>query len=181
MCVAFSAMLNSILASDGLASDPHSQFPGIGIKNFGKMDDYLYRGGQPKEEEYRRLASFGVKTVIDLRDDPKSYARSATEAAGMEYINIPMSDTRRPTDEQIKAFLGAIENAARGPFFVHCAGGRHRTGVAGAVYRLSNHGWDYERAYKEMKDYDFYSRWGHGALKDFVIDYFERATTQTER
>jgi hypothetical protein len=25
--------------------------------------------------------------------------------------------------------------------------------------------------YKEMKQYDFYTRWGHGAFKDFVQDY----------
>jgi hypothetical protein len=23
-----------------------------------------------------------------------------------------------------------------------------------------------------MKNYDFYTRWGHGALKDFVQDYY---------
>lgn len=181
VCAALSAVLGSIIVTDSRASDGQSQFPGIRIKNFGKMDEHFYRGAQPKEDDYQSLLSLGVKTVIDLRDDPKPYARSATEAAGMEYINIPMSDTRKPSDEQIKFFLEVVEKSVKAPFFVHCAGGRHRTGVMGAVYRLSNDGWDYDRAYKEMKEYDFYSRWGHGSLKDFVIDYFEHTAIQAHR
>ena len=35
------------------------------------MDERFFRGGQPKEEEYKELAALGIKTVIDLRDDPE--------------------------------------------------------------------------------------------------------------
>ena len=41
----------------------------------------------------------------------------------------------------------------------------------GAVYRMNHDGWDFDKVYKEMKAFDFYTRWGHGALKDFVKDY----------
>lgn len=54
---------------------------------------------------------------------------------------------------------------------MHCAGGRHRTGVMGAVYRITHDGWGFDRAYNEMKDYDFYTRFGHGSLKDYVQDF----------
>jgi hypothetical protein len=54
---------------------------------------------------------------------------------------------------------------------VHCKGGKHRTGVTGAAYRMTKYGWDYDKAYQEMKNYDFYSSWGYGAMKDFVVDY----------
>ena len=33
-------------------------------------------------------------------------------------------------------------------------------------------GWDATRAYEEMKDYDFYTRFGHKAMKRYVFDYF---------
>jgi tyrosine-protein phosphatase SIW14 len=55
---------------------------------------------------------------------------------------------------------------------VHCAGGRHRTGAMTAVFRMTMQGWDANRAYDEMKNYDFYTRWGHKAMKQFVFDYF---------
>src|SRR5258705_11825681 len=67
-------------------------FPGIKIKNFGQMDERFYRGAQPKEQDYAALAALGIRTIIDLRDDPTSYEKAATEAAGMRYVNIPMDD-----------------------------------------------------------------------------------------
>ena len=41
--------------------------PVQGIHNFYKVDEHVYRGGQPTEEGFRYLAKIGVKTVIDLR------------------------------------------------------------------------------------------------------------------
>ncbi|MCI0337917.1 MAG: hypothetical protein L0226_10090, partial [Acidobacteria bacterium] len=58
------------------------------------------------------------------------------------------------------------------PVFVHCAGGRHRTGVLIAIYRMEVYGWDARKAYDEMKDYKFYSSFGHGEMKDYVFDYY---------
>jgi len=45
----------------------------------------------------------------------------------------------------------------------------------GAVYRITAYGWNFDQAYKEMEAYDFYTRWGHGALKDYVKDYYGQA------
>lgn len=146
-------------------------FPDIAIKNFGKMDDRFFRGAQPGEGDYKSLATLGIKTIIDLRDDPTSYEKRGAEAAGMRYVNIPMSDSSRPRDEQIAQFLKLVDDPATGSFFVHCVGGRHRTGVMGAVYRMTHDGWGFDQAYKEMKNYDFYTRWGHGSLKDYVQGY----------
>jgi hypothetical protein len=42
-----------------------------------------------------------------------------------------------------------------------------------AIYRFNNDGWDYNQAYKEMKNYDFYTRWGHGEIKKYVEDYWQ--------
>ncbi|HET9479105.1 MAG TPA: tyrosine-protein phosphatase [Pyrinomonadaceae bacterium] len=141
------------------------------IKNFGQMDDRFYRGGQPKEEDYRHLAAIGIKTIIDLRNDPKEYEKREAEEFGMRYINIPMSDKAYPQTSAIDQFLKLVDDPSTGKFFVHCAGGRHRTGVIGAVYRFNHYNWNYEQVYAEMKKYDFYTRWGHGNMKKFVKDY----------
>jgi protein tyrosine/serine phosphatase len=146
----------------------------IKIKNFGQMDERFYRGAQPKEKDYKDLAALGVKTVIDLRDEPTDYEKPAVEALGMRYVNIPMSDKQYPKEEQITAFLKLVDDPATGKFYVHCAGGRHRTGVMGAVYRFTRYHWNFDQVYKEMKDYDFYTRWGHGEMKKYVEDYWQR-------
>ena len=143
----------------------------VSIKNFGQMDDRFFRGGQPKEGEYPELAALGIRTVIDLQDNPTSYEKQKVEALGMTYINIPMSDSSYPESGKIDQFLKLVNDPTTGKFFVHCAGGRHRTGVMGAVYRFNHYNWNYDQVYAEMKKYDFYTRWGHGDMKKFVQDY----------
>lgn len=145
----------------------------VKIKNFGQMDDRFYRGGQPKEKDYKQLAAIGIKTIIDLRDDPTDYEKRDAEAAGIRYVNIPMSDKDYPPAVAIDQFLKLVDDPSTGKFFVHCAGGRHRTGVMGAVYRFNHYNWNYDQVYAEMKKYDFYTRWGHGEMKKFVQDYAE--------
>ena len=170
-------LLSIIVTAAFSQTQPKKDFPNIRIKNFGQMDENYYRGARPKKEDFQSLADLGVKTVIDLTDKPKDYEKPAVEALGMKYINIPMSDKSYPTEEAIATFLQLVNDPNTGTFFVHCAGGRHRTGVMGAVYRFNKYGWDYDMAYKEMKNYDFYTRWGHGAMKDFVIDYASKLKT----
>jgi protein tyrosine/serine phosphatase len=150
-------------------SDP--AFSNIHIRNFGKMDDRFYRGAQPDESDYKDLKALGVKTVIDLQDHPSSYEKRDVEALGMRYVNLPMSDSSYPKQDSVDAFLKLVNDSSTGVMFVHCAGGRHRTGVMGAVYRFNVNHWNLDQAYSEMKDYDFYTRFGHGDLKTFVEDY----------
>jgi protein tyrosine/serine phosphatase len=173
----FGTVLGMVLAIAAVSlakthSDP--AFASINIKNFGKMDDRFYRGAQPKAEDFKDLKALGIHTIIDLRDDPTSYEKSTVEALGMRYVNIPMSDTSYPKDEQIQTFLKVIGEPTTGKFYAHCAGGRHRTGVVGAIYRFNVNHWNYDQAYAEMKDYDFYTRFGHGDLKTYVEDYARR-------
>ena len=174
-------VISLVLASHISAVSQESQkaeITGVKIKNFGQMDERFFRGGQPKEEQFHQLAALGIKTVIDLRDKPKAYAKESVEALGMRYINIPMSDSEYPESAKIEEFLKLVGDPATGKFFVHCAGGRHRTGVAGAVYRFNHYNWNYDQVYAEMKKYDFYTRWGHGDMKKFVQDYAESFTNK---
>lgn len=143
----------------------------VTIKNFGQMDERFFRGAQPKEEEYAELAALGIKTVIDLRDDAEPFAKAKAEAAGMHYVNIPMIAKKYPESSQVEQFIKLVDDPSTGKFYVHCAGGRHRTGAMGAVYRFNHYHWNFDQVYAEMKKYDFYTRWGHGDFKKFVQDY----------
>ena len=145
----------------------------IKIKNFGQMDERFYRGARPKQEDFKDLAALGIKTVIDLTEDPTEAERSTIEALGMKYVHIPMVEKKYPTEEATNMFLKVTNDPATGKFYVHCAGGRHRTGAMGAVYRYQNYNWTFDQVYAEMKQYDFYTSWGHGAFKDFVKDYYD--------
>ena len=158
---------------DKSSSNSRTTDEAVEVENFGKVTEFYYRGAQPKGAAgYNQLAAIGVKTIIDLRNDPKDYAKSLTEQAGMKYINFPLSDKDYPSPDAPSKFLALISEKENWPVYVHCAGGRHRTGAMTAVFRMSVQGWDVNRAYEEMKEYDFYTRWGHKDMKRFVFDYF---------
>lgn len=147
------------------------EFPNIKIVNFGQMDERFYRGAQPTAEDYKALKELGITTVIDLRKDSEEYSKSTVESLGMKYVNIPMTGwTTR--DESVAEFLKIVNNPTSGKFYVHCAAGKHRTGLVGAIYRLENYGWDYDTAYKEMKNYEYFSGLFHRKIKGYVKDYY---------
>lgn len=170
------ATLAFIFAFSALAfaKSKESSFPSIKISNFGQMDENFYRGARPKPEELRNLAALGITTVIDLTDNTREREEPAVIAAGMRYVNIPLEDKTSPSAEQISAFLKVTNDPATGKFYVHCAGGRHRTGIMGAVYRFNHDNWNYDQVYAEMKQYDFYTSNGHGKQLDFVQDYWQQ-------
>jgi len=148
-------------------------FPNISIENFGQMDERFYRGAQPTADDYKTLKEFGINTVIDLRKDHEDYSKATVESLGMKYVHIPMTGWTTK-DESVSEFLKVVNDPANGKFYVHCAAGKHRTGLVGAIYRLENYGWDYDTAYKEMKNYEYYSGLFHRKIKSYVKDYYKK-------
>lgn len=147
----------------------------VEIKNFGRMDARFFRGGQPEQDQFKQLADLGIDTVVNLRDDAEEFEKEAVESLGMKYIHIPMKGGKYPTPQAVKAFRQIMDDPSIGEFFVHCKAGKHRTGAMGAVYRYEKYGWDFDRIYKEMKEYNFYTfLWKFQAIKRFVKDYGEK-------
>ena len=124
--------------------------------------------------DYKALAELGITTIIDLTDNSREYEQPAVDAAGLRYVNIPLVDKSYPRLDQVNVFLKVVDDPETGKFYVHCAGGRHRTGVVGAVYRFNKDNWNLEQVLAEMEQYDFSSGFGHGKQKNFVKDYWQQ-------
>ena len=163
------AVLLAASASAQTKSNPEAK---IHIKNFGRTNENYFRGAQPESHDYPDLAGLGVKTVIDLTRGGRADEQALVERAGMKFYRIPLTTSERPSEAAIKQFLTLVNNPANQPVFVHCQGGRHRTGVMTAVYRMTKDGWTPDHAYDEMKQYHFESFPGHPVLKQFVYDYY---------
>jgi len=144
----------------------------IHIDNFGRISETYYRGAQPNEHGYADLAKLGVKTVIDLTADGRNDEPGMVRQAGMKFYRIPLTTSERPSGNAVTQFLKLVNDPANQPVFVHCQGGRHRTGVMTAVYRMTHDNWTADQAYSEMKQYRFEGFPGHPVLKSFVFDYF---------
>lgn len=151
----------------------------IGIDNFGKVSDHYYRGSQPAAEHLVKLKELGVKTVIDLRKDRVDEASAWARDAGLQYINIPLTTKSAATAEQTAYFLSLVNDPANLPVYVHCKGGRHRTGQMTAIYRITHDGWNADQAYAEMKKYDFEDSFFYPrSLKKYVFSYYERFNSE---
>jgi tyrosine-protein phosphatase SIW14 len=161
-------------ATAAAAQTSPSEFNNIKIENFGQLDERYFRGAQPNPDDYQALKDLGVNTVIDMRNDPTDYEKPAVEALGMKYVNIPMSGWKSPKMEDMNTFLALLDHPDTGTVYVHCKAGRHRANVAGAAYRYMKHGWDYDKVYKEMKNYRYSSGLVHGALGSFVKKWGQR-------
>jgi len=153
------------------AAGPRSARDAITIENFGEVSPMYFRGAQPEGADYVALAAFGVKTVIDLQRDGDASEKQRVENAGMTFHRIPMTTHTPPTAQQLAEFLALVNDPANQPVYVHCAGGRHRTGVMTAVYRMTEEGWTSDRAFKEMKQYKFGADFLHSEFKKFVYAY----------
>ena len=156
----------------GAASKLSGKLANIRIDNFGQINDTYFRGAQPSDQDYRDLAAVGVKTVIDLTRDGRENEASLVQQAGMKFYRIPMTTSDRPSEAAVSQFLKLVNDPANQPVYVHCQGGRHRTGVMTAVYRMTQDGWTADRAYSEMKQYRFEGFPGHPELKRFVFDFY---------
>ena len=146
----------------------------IGIDNFAKVSDTYFRGAQPVGRDYADLEALGVKTVINLIGDEDGAAadeRAAVEQHGMRYVHIPMSTRRAPTDGELATFLAVVNESTGQPVYVHCVGGRHRTGVMTAVYRMTRDGFTADQAFREMKQYKYGADFLHPEFKRFVYGY----------
>lgn len=170
---AVAAILAMAMGTIGNAQAPitHVTPDSIKIYNFAKVNDDYYRGGQPFGEDYAHLAALGVKTVVNLTNeaDGRGEEKKLVEQYGMQYLNIPMTTRKTPTDAEIAAFLAAVDQ--EGDVYVHCVGGRHRTGVMTAIYRMTKDGLNGEQAFSEMKQYKYGPDFLHPEFKEFVQAY----------
>jgi tyrosine-protein phosphatase SIW14 len=144
-----------------------------GISNFGQVNEHYFRGAQPDLAAFQRLKELGIRTVIDLKENGKDQESAWVEGAGMQYFRIPLSSSRPATAEETAHFLRLVNDSGNWPVYVHCAGGRHRTGEMTGIYRITHDSWTADKAYQEMLAYDYYSFPNHGSLRDNVYKYYD--------
>jgi len=141
-----------------------------GVLNFGRVDDSVYRGGQPDEVGLEGLKQLGIKTIINLRMANDAFKTEAELARNhsMVYTNVPMTGIGRPSDEQINLVLSLIKTLPS-PVFIHCQHGCDRTGTVIACYRIKHDAWSANSALQEAKRYglSFFER----GMRAYVLDF----------
>ena len=172
--LALVAVLSFVCPFAAQADPSRDALARITIDNFGVINDGYFRGAQPRGKDYADLAALGVKTVIDLTKNGDPDEPAAVTSRGMHFVRIELTPTSQPPLAAVTRFLELVNDPSNLPVYVHCQGGRHRTGVMTAVYRLTHDAWTPDRAYEEMKRFEFEKGFiSHGALKKFVYNFYQ--------
>src|SRR5262245_15990365 len=124
--------------------------------NFGQVMGRIYRSARPTEDVYKKLLKNEVGLILCLEDgdqeDQEEKQREA-RARGFRWHQIPMRDDATPRDEDVAAAVGTIARFAKTGIAVHCKGGRHRTGLIIATFRVREQGKSKEDAWKEAEKF----------------------------
>jgi tyrosine-protein phosphatase SIW14 len=153
-----------------------------GIPDFGKVSDFLYRGGQPKGDGLEELKRFRIDTIVDLRGELRGLVeneRNRAESLGMRFINVPGSGWATPKDKEIAQFFDLILERPRRTIFIHCWLGGDRSGMFIAAYRIAFEGWSPQQAIEEMRAYHYLQFW-HPNMGRWVERFPDRLAQSPE-
>ena len=130
----------------------------ITITNFQPVNNWLYRGGQPKSDEFCQLNEFGIKSIISFRYNSKvmQWEKSLCKSYDLNYFPIPLNYIVQPNKQQIKKFFDILDNVNFHSIYVHCKHGCDRTGLLIAMYRIVYDHFSFYEAYQEMVDLGFH-------------------------
>ena len=150
----FVALALAILASAPATFARSARDETAGVKNFGRVTERYFRGGEVTPEGVGNLAKLGVRTIVDLRDDPGADEPAACQRFGIEYLNIPLTGHDTLEHQVVDRILAIIQNAQE-PVYVHCSAGKQRAGAIAALYRMRVQGWSKEKTWAEQESYGF--------------------------
>lgn len=127
-----------------------------GVPKLGEVTPTLYRGAQPTQRGFQKLAEMGISIVVDLRERGRKGERQQVTKLGMRFVAIPWN-CFHPKDIDMARFLKLLRDNRGKKVFVHCQTGDDRTGMMIAAYRMAEQGWTAKEAMKEMESYGFTS------------------------
>lgn len=124
------------------------------LPEFGELEPWLFRGGQPTDEGYRQLSQRGIRCIVNVCTHEESNDMAQT-APDLEPVHIPVKDHHPPTLDQARQWLTLCNRHRTGDaVYVHCKNGHGRASTFSMLVRLAQ-GWSLDRAMEEQIRYGF--------------------------
>jgi len=159
-------------------------------------EDRFYRSAQLNRSTLEeKIKEYNIKTVINLRGEKPGESwyeaeKKLCEQLGVKFVSIRFSS--RVSKKSIEALLPLFDSANY-PIYVHCEGGRDRTGLASVIYLVDrgkpvdeafSHliGWQYRNApFNDRKiQRDFFKRYtdfcqnnGEISFRDWLSKHYQ--------
>ena len=140
-------------------------------RNFGKVSDGVYRGGQPQScAELAYLQSIGVKSILKLNGSSEPAEISQAQQMGFRVasfgFNAHTIGTSQTCDD-VRNALAFLANRDNWPVYVHCTAGKDRTGYIAGMYERS--------AGRSIADViDELHRYGHRGARAMAFSQIDR-------
>lgn len=125
------------------------------IRNFHKVNNHLYRGGNlhPKDVVFLKN-KYNIEKIVSLDLNIAKRIDRTTKLLGIKHIILPIEVGKRSS--LIKFLHQDIDKLLSGEnVFIGCKYGSDRTGLAIALYRCKYDHWSCNRAINEAKKYGF--------------------------
>ena len=124
------------------------------MANFIRIDDSIFIGSQPAQQDLDEAKQLGIRTVIDLRmpEESNTSNQETTSSNGLAYVNIPVNKTAlaaRQIDELERAMA-----RTPGPHLLHCATGA-RAALLLMLSRARQRKWTAEQTFNEARSIGF--------------------------
>jgi hypothetical protein len=117
------------------------------MERFLQVDDMVLRGAAPSENDIKILRGiWDVDRVISLDQEIGDSISKACEDNNIEHIILHLGDGNHENVPILARHIVPKLNDKK--TFVHCRHGKDRTGMACALYRISQ-GWNLDKALKE--------------------------------
>ncbi|MDC0739213.1 tyrosine-protein phosphatase [Cognatishimia sp. SS12] len=111
--------------------------------NLDEFSPGAWRSNNPTPARFRKLPDMGIKTVLNVRGgmDSPIYREEVAlcEELGLTLITLPMASREAPKAEVILELLEIFDTIEH-PFLMHCKSGADRTGLASAIYLMTQKG-----------------------------------------
>ena len=131
------------------------------------VGDRVATGGQPRDAAWPKLAKLGFRSVLTLRTPEEvdlGKQKTAVEAAGLKFLNVPVG---YPSDAQLDQFLALVRDPSNQPMLIQCSVG-FRVGLFWMVHRALDDGWPVEKALEEARQIGLrgsaWEQWGTRAI-----------------
>lgn len=145
--------------------------------NFGVVDPgRVYRSAQPGKSFERLIREKRLASVLNLRAGSPAdpfYAEEtrATRELGVDFFDLPMSATQRPTRRELLVLLDLFKRCEY-PLLIHCKQGADRTGLVTALYLMAVRGQSPEGAIKAFSlEYGHIPLFGTKRLHEPIDEY----------
>lgn len=124
------------------------------MATYKQIDDGLFIGPQPTEQDLREAKQQGIHTVIDFRMPEETATANAdlVTSNGLNYVNVPVN--KSALSEQQISDLDRAMKCNDGPYLLHCATGA-RAALLLALSRAKQNGWTEERTFQEAESMGF--------------------------